>query len=381
LIYLSGDLDRPLALVGELCPEQMQGRRLAWQQIWLAGDILQEIGINRVRDTNLGRDLHKRVQKRLLQFIESAKLRPSESVRIGNTLAELGDPRFDERQFFLPADVWLGFVRISPGAFFMGSNLEKDREASENEQEQHKLEIPYEYYMGRYPVTIAQYEFFVEQSGYQSSYSEGWSSAANHPVVNVSWYDALEYCKWLNVQLKRLSLQKVKKAPKVQLSFWQGLAKGKLHITLPSEAEWEKAARGADKRRFPWTGDFEAKHANVASLGINSSSTVGCFPLGASPYGILDMSGNVWEWTRSIWGRDVLKPKFKYPYILEKKRENLDEPVNMRRVMRGGSFRDFPDSARCAYRASGYPDSRKNNIGFRLAISPMLLVKAKKNRE
>jgi predicted NACHT family NTPase len=112
LVYLSGDVDKPLALVGELCPANLQDTPRAWQNAWLAGDILQEIGMNRVLDTNLGKDLLERVQTRLVKILEGEKLTAQERARAGVTLSVLGDPRFDAENMLLPAEPLLGFKRI-----------------------------------------------------------------------------------------------------------------------------------------------------------------------------------------------------------------------------------------------------------------------------
>jgi len=131
-----------------------------------------------------------------------------------------------------------------------------------------------------------------------------------------------------------------------------------------------KAARGTDGRLFPWGYEFDPNKANMGDTGINATSAVGCFPTGASPYAMLDMSGNVWEWTRSIWGKDWQKPDFKYPYTLEKAHEELDAPKEMKRVLRGGAFDNVSRLVRCANRYWDFPDIRNFNIGFRVVVSP-----------
>lgn len=190
-------------------------------------------------------------------------------------------------------------------------------------QSQDEVHLP-AFYIARYPVIVAQFRFFVEQSGYDF---ERWdrNGVPNHPVVAVSWYDAIEYCRWLQGKLSATSHQRWAKEGMSQTegAFWEGLASGRLGVSLPREAEWEKVARGADGRLYPWGDEFDPDSANTRETGLGSTSAAGCFPAGASPYGVLDLSGNDREWTRSLWGKDWEHPEFKYPYDSDDGREDI----------------------------------------------------------
>jgi formylglycine-generating enzyme required for sulfatase activity len=153
------------------------------------------------------------------------------------------------------------------------------------------------------------------------------------PVVGVSWYEAVAYCRWL------------------------GEITGNPY-RLPGEAEWEKAARGTDGRDYPWGTTWRKEVCNTREFHTRGATPVGEFsPRGDSPYSVADMSGNVQEWCASKWNDQYVYP------------EDNDPHGNAARAHRGGSRLDYPPHARCAYRRWDYPDSRGNERGFRVAMS------------
>jgi formylglycine-generating enzyme required for sulfatase activity len=215
----------------------------------------------------------------------------------------------------------LGFVEIPEGPFVIGEG-----------DDQHELTLP-TYYIARYPVTVAQFRAFVEDSGYEPDTLRSLRGVDNHPVRYVTWYDALAYCKWLTQKLREWVKMPEPLATLLREEGWV--------VTLPSEAEWEKAARGTDGRRYPWGSEPDPERANYDDTGIGTTSAVGCFPGGRSPYGVEDAGGNVWEWV-------------------------VDDPG----VLRGGSF-PYPGLlVRCAIRYGVDPYSRNYDNGFRVVVSP-----------
>jgi formylglycine-generating enzyme required for sulfatase activity len=313
------------AVLAADCVEILRGRRVR----------LQETKLNGVREL-------------CLAGMRSA--RPAaERCALGEALGRVGDPRFRADAWHLPADEMLGFVEIPGGPFRMGSDESRDPQAFDRELPQAKVDLPRSY-IARYPVTVAQFRAFVEDregnGGFKAGDPDCLRGVDNHPVVWVSWHEALAYCQWLTTKLVSSDLTP---EPLRRLLASKQAGQG-WRVTLPSEAEWEKAARGTDGRIFPWGDKEDTDKANYDDTGIRSTSAVGCFPGGASPFAAEEMSGSVWEWTRSLWGKDWEEPEFKYPYKVDDGRERLDASADVLRVLRGGSWGGSANLARCACR-------------------------------
>lgn len=284
----------------------------------------------------------------------------------GAALGRIGDPRFRAEAWFLPNEPLLGFVEVPAGPFTMGSDKTKDAGAYENELPQHPVTLP-AFYIARWPVTVAQFRAFVEapdNDGFTPGDMDCLLGAPNHPAVRVSWHEALAYSRWLTRKLREWD-----GTPEPLRRLLHATAGSPWSVTLPSEAEWEKAARGTEGRVYPWGDAADPNRANYDETGIGGTSAVGCFPGGASPYGVEDLGGNVWEWTRSLWGRNF-KLEFGYPYGQEGQREDLAAPDEVARVMRGGAFYSISGFVRAACRFRHTPDDRLYFIGFRVVVSP-----------
>jgi formylglycine-generating enzyme required for sulfatase activity len=205
---------------------------------------------------------------------------------------------------------------IPAGPFWMGSDT--DQEA---ERPRHSITLP-AFRMGTTPVTNAQYaEFLAQTPTHPEPRRAGWFlrkppvDKATHPVVGVSWHDAVAYCAWLCKATGR-------------------------RYRLPSEAEWEKAARGTDGRRYPWGEEWIEGAANV---NRNGTTPVTAHPAGAAPSGCLDLLGNVQEWTNTPAGWEE-------------------------RIYRGGSYRSSTEEVRCSARAAANEASKVPWRGFRVMM-------------
>jgi len=307
----------------------------------LAAQTLLENGrerLERVAERNAPK--LERVRGWLLAIVAQGWLPPVDRALAGEALAVLGDPRdLDE------------LVEVPVGPFLMGSS-DDDAMAMDREKPQHEVTLP-AFKIGKYPVTNAQYLRFVEATGRVWQSDEGRRpERATCPAAYVSWHDARAYCAWLAEAWRA-----------------EGKIAGDEVVRLPTEAEWEKAARGTDGRRWPWGDEWDETRCNTSELGLGGTTPVGIFPKGASPYGCLDMAGNVWEWTVSLWGRDVQEPEFKYSYKPTDGREKLEASHDVLWVVRGGAFDYSQYRARCAGRVRDHPNLRWSSGGFRLVVS------------
>jgi formylglycine-generating enzyme required for sulfatase activity len=426
-----GGLSNAVHVVNTLVPEGPEEATrpvdAQWQSAVLAGQALLDLRFPEVAQGQPHfQAVLKRVRRWLVALLQTPDaLAPRERAEAGDVLGRLGDPRPGVGVIDGPAGrppipdlLW---CEVPAGTFLMGSGAE-DKQAYDDEKPQHAVDLP-AFLIGRFPITNAQYRPFVEDGGYDEARywtPDGWAwrtggrepdlsplndvgdeewkgryaewlaqrtlsrrdrpfwwghprwGLANRPVVGVNWYEALAYCAWLGERLQeaeppwqvwrdgRLAEQKAPSS-----GFWVG---------LPTEAEWEKAARGSRRGRkararpWPWGDEWLAGRANTEEAGIGETSAAGCFPAGASPCGVLDLAGNVWEWTSTCWGRASFnRPDYTYPYDAADGREEPDGPDL--RVVRGGSWLYAQRNARCAARDGDLPDGCNLNLGFRVVMS------------
>lgn len=258
-------------------------------------------------------------------------------------------------------------MHIPAGSFLMGTSDQqvdwlarrddvakkwKEKGYFDREQPQHTITLA-NYYMSKYPVTVGEYRVFVRAGGYQCYWywteagwawresvgrvqpefwgDEKWAGDDRLPVVGVSWYEVRAYCRWLSAETGG-------------------------HYRLPTEAEWEKAARGTDGRMYPWGDEFDPSRCNTRASRLNRTVSVGQHsPGGESPYGCAEMGGNASEWTLSQYRT--------YPYDGSDGRN--EEEGEAERVIRGGSWYKPMLRARTAARGMNAPFFADNDVGFR----------------
>ncbi len=361
-------------LAETLCPKDVDGDpqdtalALAEADAWgalLAGQVLAETAdFSRIAKRDEGK--RDRIRDWQLALLRRKALPAVERSLAGRSLDALGDPRpdvttIDGMQFcYVPAGpFWMGDDEIGPA------------------KPMHQVDLR-AYWIARHPVTTAQWREYVAVSGQQPGDRDSVLGADNTPAIWVSWHEALAFCRWLSTH-------------------WASHLPQGWQVALPSEAEWEKAARGGlgipispcittiggiasaapprlrdniqPQREYPWgEHDQDDDCANVEN-DIGAVSAIGAYPQGRSPVGCEDLSGNAWEWTRSLWGEGWRKPAFTYPYRSDEiTREILSAHDGVLRIVRGGSWLAPRSAARCAGRGRGQPNDRNDILGFRVVL-------------
>ncbi len=402
LFYNRRALNELLDLGYQLGASQKHMEQHERASLW-AGQIAVLAGrdvISRDSHPSGGADFVEKITNRLVDLLDS-QLLPLERAEAGRALGRLGDPRAE----VMTLDGML-FCLVPAGKFMMGS---KKNQGDSDEQPQHEYHLP-DYWIGRYPVSNAQFMAFVASGGYAnpaywqeaqqaSVWKDGkvkawsddeWRTALmdfgepfnlpNHPVVGITWYEMLAFTRWLDETWAN-----------------QGFLPDGWQVTLPNEPQWEKAARGGlnipnqailcpasrlpgkslqveqfgqntmPQRQYPWGMDFDANLANTSETGLGTTSAMGCFARGGSPYGVMELSGNVWEWLLSQY------EEYPYPETQKEIREREKYESTNSHVLRGGSFFFNLVGARCACRSHNYPGGRNGDDGFRVVLSPLLL--------
>ncbi|MEQ8673153.1 MAG: SUMF1/EgtB/PvdO family nonheme iron enzyme [Aggregatilineales bacterium] len=284
-----------------------------------------------------------RQQTWLVRLIELGALTPAERAEMGRLLAEIGDPRpsVGLRTDGLPDIQWGKDVPV--GDYTISGDPDSYRSLDE------PYTVEFAYKLAKYPVTYAQFQAFVDASDGIGN-DDLWNESArkqkepfeqknkydNHPRENVSWYQAVAFCAWLTIKYRDAGL----------------IAPGE-EIRLPTEQEWEVAARFPDGRKFPYGDEYDANKANVSRTEIGQTSAVGMFPDGRNEaLDIYDLSGNVWEWT----------------WTEHKSGKQGDVNLRASRVLRGGSFNFDGYESRADYRNGNVPAARNSVSGFRLCV-------------
>jgi len=221
-----------------------------------------------------------------------------------------------------------GMVYVPAGQFLMGSEMYQN-----DEKPSHKVTLK-AFFIDINEVTFAEYLKCpgCHRPRFGKAAGKNWPKMQpNWPVVGINWEDADKYCRW---KKKR----------------------------LPTEAEWEKAARGNSGNPYPWGDELDCRHANYVKCGIGHPVDVGSYPPGRSPYGALDMAGNAQEWVAD-W----------YDPMYYKNAPNADPPgpaTGTKKVLRGGSFDYASQALRTSYRYADYSKNDDTSYGFRCAASP-----------
>lgn len=393
-----GGVDNIIAIVNHLVPDSHTNISFSdsdYRSVILAGMILNQERAKPIHEPVYAAPFH-RVVHALVHLVETGQLAARERVEAGDVLGSLGDPRpgiyippllaaagQGVRAFGVQDILW---CEIPAGDFLMGSSKNQndsryDADPSDDElgQAEKYKKITRPFYISCYPITNAQFDVFLQSTdGFRNS--KWWNGLAkcdntspppkyggvfdlpNHPVVYVTWYQAVAFTRWLNQSLPLAKLQvRTREGMKfVQTQAHSSNLNAPIAVRLPTEAEWEKAARGTDGKKYPWGNQITPDHANYSDTGIGSTSAVGSFPKGMNAYGVMDQCGNVWEWTSTKWTSDYSE--------YEQQEENRLEG-DIARVVRGGAFRNGAQQVRCASRFLDSPVYHYWLRGFRVVVA------------
>jgi formylglycine-generating enzyme required for sulfatase activity len=296
----------------------------------------------------------------------AAKVPIAARIEAAEALGEAGDPRLGH---WSASGHW---VEVPAGRFWMGAQKDDpngrlyDPDAEDRESPAHEVALD-AFRIARYPVTVAEFQPFVEEQGYHREVwwatggfgtfdrPDDWDEQVHHPnrpVTGVCWWEAMAWCAWQDARLRRAV---------------GGLQVGSgEQLRLPTEAEWERAARGDDGRRYAWGDQAPDAERSNYKMNVGDPSPVGVYPNGATPAGVQDLTGNVWEWCLD---------GFDDKWYQEWRQQGLvDIPVRSgaasSRVLRGGSFGDGAEDLRAAFRGGFQPEDRDQGGGFRCVLGP-----------
>jgi formylglycine-generating enzyme required for sulfatase activity len=335
LVFNQHETSRPLDVIDIISRQGKPTGEAGWRAIWTAGEMLHIVGRPAAEaDPYIGHDLVPRVADLLTSLVSEGQLTPVERAQAADMLGLLGDPR--------PGVCTLPEMRrIEGGTFDVGPDENRSKVTLKP------------FMLSRYPITNAQFRKFVDDESYfkrEFWSARGWAwrektgqhrgllddptwGIDNRPIVGLTWHEALAYTRWMAKQIGK-------------------------PVRLPTEAEWERAAAGTERRRYPWGQRASDDTTNHRETGIGQTAAVGIFPLDVTPDGVSDMGGNVWEWCSSL-GTD-------YPYRPADGREDLDAAGA--RTLRGGAFDSPRATLHAAFRRPAEPHARVSLIGFRIAF-------------
>ncbi len=370
--------------------------------VLFTGEVLNHLGVSA-----LGDPTYYKIQQALLSVMKDQNKEVADRAQAGRLLSRVGDPRQGvtvktnggspliltrgDRQHAVPDIEW---VKVPNGSFRMGTERE---EGWFTEKPAHDVDVN-SFSISRYPVTNAQYRCFVDAGMYEDEsfwqerlpeaagqwlagellgetlfdssalpeeprkayrkwladdkerrcpmyFGDSHWNEANHPVIGVSWFEALAYSVWLNDITG---------------------AVGSSSVRLPTEKEWEYAARGNTGLQYAWGQEASPKFGNYKEAELERTTAVGLFA-GSEAHDLYDLSGNVWEWTSSRWGDDFGQCAFEYgsDYLSNENAQNELDPIEFR-IIRGGSWYNGADGCRCSVRVRALPNGRVNYVGFRV---------------